>query len=60
MARHTSEFSGADLEHFLNEVAILSTRYNCKEIDRPESDEAHDQCGYGCERRRFMTKTITK
>ncbi|MDR0590920.1 MAG: ATP-dependent zinc metalloprotease FtsH [Puniceicoccales bacterium] len=54
IARHTSGFSGADLENLLNEAALLCARYDRKEIDRPEIDEAYDKIAYGRERRKLM------
>jgi cell division protease FtsH len=60
IARHTSGFSGADLENLLNEAAILCARYNRKEIDRPEINEAHDKVAYGRERRKLMDQKDKK
>jgi cell division protease FtsH len=60
IARHTSGFSGADLENLLNEAAILCARYNRKEIDRPEIDEAYDKVAYGRERRKLMDQKDKK
>ncbi|MDR1906975.1 MAG: ATP-dependent zinc metalloprotease FtsH [Puniceicoccales bacterium] len=60
IARHTSGFSGADLENLLNEAAILCARYNRKEIDRLEIDEAHDKVAYGRERRKLMDQKDKK
>lgn len=56
IARHTSGFSGADLENLLNEAALLCARHNRKEVDRPELDEAFDKIAYGKERRKLMDK----
>ncbi|MDR2806858.1 MAG: ATP-dependent zinc metalloprotease FtsH [Puniceicoccales bacterium] len=56
IARHTSGFSGADLENLLNEAAILCARYDHNEIDRLEIDEAYDKVAYGRERRKFMDR----
>jgi cell division protease FtsH len=60
IARHTSGFSGADLENLLNEAAILCARYNRKEIDRAEIDEAHDKVAFGRERRKLMDQKDKK
>ncbi|MDR1435519.1 MAG: ATP-dependent zinc metalloprotease FtsH [Puniceicoccales bacterium] len=54
IARHTSGFSGADLENLLNEAAIFCARYDRKEIDRLEIDEAYDKVAYGRERRKLL------
>jgi cell division protease FtsH len=60
IARHTSGFSGADLENLLNEAAILCARYNRKEIDRPEIEEAHDKVAFGRERRKLIDQKDKK
>jgi cell division protease FtsH len=60
IARHTSGFSGADLENLLNEAAILCARYNHREIDRSEIDEAYDKVAYGRERRKLMDQKDKK
>lgn len=60
IARHTSGFSGADLENLLNEAGLLAARYNKKEIDRIELDEAYDKVAYGRERRKLMDEKDKK
>jgi cell division protease FtsH len=43
VARRTTGFSGADLENLLNEAALLTARFNKKEISMNEIDEAIDR-----------------
>ena len=39
----TPGFSGADLENFLNEAALVAARQNKKKIDARDIDEATDR-----------------
>ena len=54
IARATTGFSGADLANLLNEGALLAARYNKKEVDRHDMDEARDKIAFGRERRKLM------
>ena len=54
IARCTAGFSGADLENLLNEAALTAARYNRKEIDRAEVNEAFDKVAFGRERHKLM------
>ena len=54
VARNSPGFSGADLANLLNEAALLAARYEKKEVDMSDLDEARDKISYGRERRRLM------
>ncbi|MBH52861.1 MAG: cell division protein FtsH [Opitutaceae bacterium] len=54
LAQGTSGFSGADLANLLNEGALIAARYNKKEVDRHDMDEARDKIAFGRERRKLM------
>ncbi len=54
VARNTPGFSGADLANLLNESALIAARYNKKNIDRHDIEEARDKIAYGRERRKLM------
>ncbi len=54
VARNTPGFSGADLANLLNEGALIAARYNKKEVDMRDIDEARDKIAFGRERRRLM------
>ncbi len=54
VARNTPGFSGADLANLLNESALIAARYNKKEVDRHDIEEARDKIAFGRERRRLM------
>jgi cell division protease FtsH len=56
IARGTSSFSGADLENLLNESALLAARFDKKEIERIDVDEARDKIFFGRERKKLMDK----
>ncbi|MDR0351372.1 MAG: ATP-dependent zinc metalloprotease FtsH [Puniceicoccales bacterium] len=56
IARGTSGFSGADLENLLNESALLAARFDKKEIERIDVDEARDKISFGRERKKLMDK----
>ncbi len=43
IAQRTPGFSGAELENIMNEAAILAARFNKKEIDMNDIDEAIDR-----------------
>jgi cell division protease FtsH len=47
LAKQTAGFSGADLQNFLNEAAILAARANLRTITRHEFDEAIDRVTAG-------------
>jgi cell division protease FtsH len=54
IARGTPGFSGADLANLLNEGALTAARYDKKEVDRHDMDEARDKISFGRERRKLM------
>ncbi len=54
IARGTPGFSGADLANLLNEGALIAARYDKKEVDRHDMDEARDKISFGRERRKLM------
>ncbi|MCB1123213.1 MAG: ATP-dependent zinc metalloprotease FtsH, partial [Verrucomicrobiae bacterium] len=54
IARSTPGFSGADLANLLNEGALIAARYDKKEVDRHDMDEARDKISFGRERRKLM------
>jgi cell division protease FtsH len=54
VARNTPGFSGADLANLLNESALIAARYNKKEVDRHDIEEARDKIAFGRERRKLM------
>ena len=54
VARATPGFSGADLANLLNEAALIGARYDKKEVDRHDMDEARDKIAFGRERRKLM------
>jgi cell division protease FtsH len=54
VARSTVGFAGADLANLLNEAALLTARYNHKEVTMREIEEAHDKIRFGRERRKLM------
>ena len=54
IARSTPGFSGADLANLLNESALLAARYNKKQVEQQDIDEARDKIAYGRERRKLM------
>lgn len=54
VARNTPGFSGADLANLLNEAALLAARFNKKEVEMGDIDEARDKISYGRERRKLM------
>ena len=57
IAKRTPGFSGADLSNLLNEAALLSARYDKKQIGMKEIEEATDRIIAGPERKsRVMTK----
>ncbi|MGX7349653.1 ATP-dependent zinc metalloprotease FtsH [Dolosicoccus paucivorans] len=43
IAQQTPGFSGADLENLLNEAALIAARFNRKQIEPEDVDEAHDR-----------------
>jgi cell division protease FtsH len=54
VGRNTPGFSGADLANLLNESALIAARYNKKEVDRHDIEEARDKIAFGRERRKLM------
>ena len=54
IAQGTTGFSGADLANLLNEGALIAARYDKKEVDRHDMDEARDKITFGRERRKLM------
>ncbi|MDR2735490.1 MAG: ATP-dependent zinc metalloprotease FtsH [Puniceicoccales bacterium] len=56
VARGTSGFSGADLENLLNESALLAARFDKKEVEPIDIDEARDKIYFGRERKKLMDK----
>jgi cell division protease FtsH len=54
IAQGTTSFSGADLANLLNEGALIAARYDKKEVDRHDMDEARDKITFGRERRKLM------
>ena len=54
VARATPGFSGADLANLLNEAALIGARYDKREVDRHDMDEARDKIAFGRERRKLM------
>jgi cell division protease FtsH len=56
IARGASGFSSADLENLLNESALLAARFDKKEIERIDVDEARDKISFGRERKKLMDK----
>lgn len=54
VAQGTTGFSGADLANLLNEGALIAARYDKKEVDRHDMDEARDKISFGRERRKLM------
>jgi cell division protease FtsH len=55
VAKRTVGFSGADLENMLNEAAILTARFNKKEIFFSEIEEAATKVKLGPEKKRLQT-----
>lgn len=54
IAQGTTGLSGADLANLLNEGALIAARYDKKEVDRHDMDEARDKITFGRERRKLM------
>ncbi len=54
VARNTPGFSGADLANLLNEAALLAARYEKKEVDMSDLDNAREKIAFGRERRGLM------
>ena len=59
-ARNTPGFSGADLANLLNEAALLAARYEKKEVEMSDLDEAREKIAFGRERRRLMDEEDKK
>jgi cell division protease FtsH len=60
LARNTSGFSGADLENFLNEGALLAARRGKKKVDHGDLEEAREKVAYGRERKRVIPDSDKK
>lgn len=54
IAQGTTGMSGADLANLLNEGALIAARYEKKEVDRHDMEEARDKITFGRERRKLM------
>ena len=59
-ARNTPGFSGADLANLLNEAALLAARYEKKEVEMSDLNEAREKIAFGRERRRLMDEEDKK
>jgi cell division protease FtsH len=55
VAKRTVGFSGADIENMLNEAAILAARYNQKEINMEDIEEAATKVKLGPEKKRLQS-----
>jgi len=60
VTKRTVGFSGADLENMLNEAAIHAARFNKKEIDFEDIEEAATKVKLGPEKKRLQTKLDKK
>lgn len=60
VAKMTPGLSGADLANLLNESALTAARYNKKEVDMYDINEAREKIAFGRERRRIMDEDDKK
>ena len=56
VAKRTVGFSGADLENMLNEAAILAARFNRKQIEYHDIEEAATKVKLGPEKKRLQSE----
>lgn len=54
VARSTPGLSGADLANLLNESALTAARYDKKQVEMTDIEEAREKIQFGRERRRIM------
>jgi len=60
VARRTVGYSGADLENMLNEAAILAARFEKKQIDMEDIEEAATKVKLGPEKKRMQSEEDKK